>query len=796
MGITSETPISLRDKRFRSADPRGFGSPDAGLRRRAAMADASRGYLSQLWEQATAGRWLEGVALAATGSLARGDSGPLSDLDLVLIHEGRLRERDLAAIADALWYPLWDSGIALDHSVRSLQQCRQVAGDDLSAAVALLDLDLIAGDPEVVAGVRSSLSHDWRANARRRLPEVRESVLARHQRVGEIAQTLAPDLKEGKGGLRDLTVLRALTAAWLADRPRGAVDRAYGDLLDVRDALHIVTGRSRTTLHLQDQDAVAALLGLPDADALLTTVAAAARTIGHALDGTMRRAAQSQRARTPRIGPRRPQLTPLGYGLFAHDGEVVLGPRADPGGDPLLPLRTAVIAARAGLPIGPTTAANLARHTPDLSQPWPAAARDLWCDLLASGPGLVQVWEDLDQVGLISRWLPEWDGIRNRPQRNGIHRHTVDRHTLEAVVTGTGLVRAVDRPDLLVMGLLLHDIGKRPGAGEHSDVGAPIARQVMTRLGFDPEDVATVELLVRHHLTLIDLATRRDPHEPATVQAAAQAVRGSAPTLELLRQLTEADARAAGDAAWTSWRATLLDQLTAVTRAHLSDAGSSPRDTAAQPVTVPSHAREAVAAGSCWVQVTGESTEARLRVVAADRVGLFADTAGLLAALRLVVRAAAVHTVDGVAVDEWQISSPTGDTVDPTVITRALNRLAAGDRAPLSSLTRPSRVEPTASSRASFGSPGQSRVLVLPDAAPRATVLEVRAGDRPGLLHDLGRALAQIRVSVRSAHVATYAGQTLDTFYLTEPDGGLLAPGRVAATVSALIAACDALNPE
>jgi len=362
--------MDLTAQRLDLAGTRSFGAPGAGRRRRTALADFARDQLQGIWAEATKGGRFEGVALASVGSLARGDGGPLSDYDLVLLHYGRsLSEGDVIELADRVWYPIWDGGAKLDHSVRTVNQCRQVAAADLSAAVGLLDLTWVAGDREVVQAAGATLAHDWRANARRRLPELVESLETRHRRHGDLAHVIEPDLKEARGGLRDMTVLRALTAAWLADRPHGAVDTAYEHLLDVRDALHVVTGRGRDRLTREDHDAVAALLGEPDADAMLTGVATSARTIAFALDATVRRAGQSQRARTLRIGPRRPQLNPLGYGLFEHDGELVLGPSVDPARDPLLALRAAVLAARNTLPISPATLANLAEHGAPLSEP-------------------------------------------------------------------------------------------------------------------------------------------------------------------------------------------------------------------------------------------------------------------------------------------------------------------------------------------------------------------------------------------------------------------------------------------
>ncbi|MEO7421847.1 MAG: [protein-PII] uridylyltransferase [Ornithinibacter sp.] len=796
------TPSSeIGSRRLDLAGTRDFHVAGAGQARRAALSAFNRDWLAQVWREATGGARIEGVALAAVGSLARGDAGPLSDYDLVLVHSERsLPAKELTSLADRIWYPIWDAGVRLDHSVRTVTQCRQVAAADLTAAVGLLDLTALAGDAELVAAARATVAHDWRGNARRRLPQLVDAVAARHQRQGELAQSIEPDLKEAHGGLRDMSVLRALTEAWLADRPHGGgVDTAYGLLLNVRDAVHVVTGRSRDRLGREDHDAVAALLGHADADDLLTAVSGAGRLIAYALDGTLRRAGQSQRARTLRVGPRRPQMTPLGHGLFASDGEVVLGAARLAESDAGLPLRAAVVAARAGLPIAPATLDNLARNAPVLAQPWHLGPRSLLGDVLACGPGLVTVWEGLDQVGIIDGWLPEWSDVRSRPQRNAVHRHTVDRHLIETVVRASGLVRRVARPDLLLVAALLHDIGKVRGAHDHSIEGARRTETIVQRWGMPHGDVTTLVTLVREHLTLIELATRRDHQDPATIDAAVAAVGGDREVFELLLALTEADASAAGTAAWTDWRATLLDQLASAVRDRL-DAPIPTVTDKRDPVPEDSSAgvdREMVAAvrgGEPSVRVIPAGGTHRLDITDLDRVGLFADTAGLLAAEGLTVRTAILRTVDGIAADEWHVESPGGGEPDAVRISRGLARLARGDRAPLSTLDRRRAHLPRPSGRAGTGSPGQSRALVVPGASLEATVLEVRAQDRPGLLHDLGAALARAEISVRSAHIATYAGQTLDTFYLTGVDGLPLQPARVAQAVSLVIDTCDGIE--
>jgi [protein-PII] uridylyltransferase len=785
--------IDLAARRLDLAGARGFNAPGAGQARRKAISALTRDWLGQVWREALAGRSGSGISLAAVGSLARADAGPLSDIDLVLLHYGRsLGGEDLRSLADRIWYPVWDAGIRLDHAVRTVSQCRTVASSDLAAAVGLLDLECVAGDPEVVAAARSTVSHDWRANARKRLPQLVEGLRARHARHGDLAQSLEPDLKEAHGGLRDMTVLNALAAAWLTDRPHGDVDVAHRLLLDVRDAVHVVTGKGRDRLTRDDHDGVASLLGLADSDELLTSVSNAARTIAYALDGTVRRAGQSQRARTLRVGPRRPQLNPLGFGMYENDGEVVLGPRNALASDPLLPLRAAVVAARNNLPIAPTTLANLAAQAPSLPEPWPVIARDLFADLLATGPGLVGVWEGLDQAGIVERWLPEWAAVRSRPQRSSVHRHTVDRHLVETVVLAGGLVRAVGRADLLLLAALLHDIGKVRGAHDHAATGAPIARQIAIRLGYPVADVETVTLLVREHLTLIDLATRRDHQDPGTVTAARAAVDGSREMFDLLLALTEADASAAGPAAWTDWRATLLRQLAEAAHHGWDEGATAPP---AEPAAVTGEDLESVAAGEPRVVVRPQGGSYRIDLFDRDRLGLFADTAGLLAAYGLVVRTAILRTLEGVAANEWHVESPSGEPPDADRIRRGLMRLAEGDRTPLGLLDRRRQFSAPPSSRAATGSPGQARALVVPRASEEATVIEVRAQDRPGLLHELGMAFAKAGLSVRSAHIATYAGQTLDTFYITEFGGRLLTPAKVAQTVSLVIDTCDGTPP-
>ncbi len=699
-----------------------------------------------------------GVALVAVGGYGRRELAPHSDLDVVLVHT---EEAEVGTLATELWYPLWDAGANVDHAVRALPEATAAAKQDVRVALGLLDARHVAGDPAVTLRLRSALLAQWRRDARVRMPELRDLVVRRVERLGELAHASLPDLKESGGGLRDATILNALVATWLVDVPHSDLERSRQALLDVRDALHTVAGRASDRIGPDMWGDLAAALGHEDAGGAQRVVREIGRRITHISRLTWRRvegvlAPRPTRARTT-PGP---ALVPLGGGLAETAGEVVVRRDAPVGSDPVMLLRAAALAAERSLIVSPHTVARLIRETPDLPDPWPAEARDLLVRLLAAGPGLLPVWETLDETGALARLLPEWERVRLLPHASVVHRFTVDRHLVETCIEASRLIRRVSRPDLLLVAALVHDIGKG-GVQEHSVAGEPVAAALARRLGFDEGDVAVVGSLVRWHLLLTDVATTRDLEDPATLEHVLNRVRDPL-TFELLAALTEADARATSAKAWTPWRAGLVGELVARVRTVL-DEGTSPGEVVEDdaPLPVPTAVRRDSAAVD--VQVRGTEHGSEVTVVTGDRIGLLAAVAGALGLLRAPIRSARAWSQDDLAFSRWHVDH---EHLDAAVVRTQVEAVLAG------------RLDPGERLRRTAARNLEPSVAVRPEASRRSTVIEVRVDDRPGVVHLVCQALAGIGLVVRSAHVATVGPQAVDVFYVQEDGAGALGDER------------------
>src|SRR3954470_4142445 len=714
----------------------------------------------------------EGVALVAVGGYGREELSPYSDLDVMLVHADSYPRVD--ELAARIWYPLWDSRTKLDHSVRTLAEARKAAADDDRVALGLLDARHVAGDTHLTLQLRSVLMADWRRTARTRLPGLAQACRDRASNVGELAHLAEPDLKEAYGGLRDAVVLRALVASWLVDVPHPVVERARRDLLDIRDELHEVAGRATDRLVADLAGEVAAGLGLSGRDELLRHVYATGRTLAHVCDVSWRRV-ESLMTKPPRSRRRRtsgPLLLALDEGVGQHEGEVVLMPDARPERDPVLGLRAAAVAADRELVLSPAVCGRLAAKAAELPEPWPGEAQRLLCALLGAGSGLLEVWEALDQAGYISRILPEWDSVRFRPPQSAIHRYTVDRHLLETCVEASRMVRDVRRPDLLLVAALVHDLGKAV-EGDHSVTGAVIATAVSERLGFPPADVATITLLVRQHLVLAQVATRRDLEDPMTVEMVAGIVR-TTEILDLLEALTYADARAAGPAASSPWRMRLVGELCGRVRGELSGGGEG-MWTEAPPVPVPV-LHQVVSVGRLGVTVSDHHGDLRVNVAVPDQVGTLSTVAAVLAVERLAVRSAVITSVEGLGISQWTVA---GSPPDPV---RLRDRLAVALR-DSTDVVRRLAARDSSAARARVA----SRVDLLPQASETATVVQVRAHDRPGLLYDVTAAIAATGADIRSAHVSTLGAECVDVFYLTDSHGAPLEPEDARTTAKSIL---------
>ncbi|MDR7273317.1 [protein-PII] uridylyltransferase [Catenuloplanes atrovinosus] len=708
---------------------------DIGAAARSARAAALDSWLATLLPAG-----VPGVALVAVGGLGRREVAPFSDLDLVLVHAG---VTGVAELASSIWYPIWDAKHKLDHSVRTVDEALAVAAEDVKAALGMLDARHLAGDRALSDRLIAESADQWRRTAVRDLDALREITRARWDAHGELAYLLEGDLKEASGGLRDVTILRGMGRAGIADTMRPAVRAANLHMLDVRDALHLAVGRRVDRLVAQERPAVASALGLDDGDALLRRVSGDARTVAHAVDDAWRAADRLRSGRRRPLGAGPPVRRPVARDVVEHDGELVLARTAiGPRPDPSLSLRVAAAAAVARLPIARATCEWLATYCPPLPAPWPEAARSALITLLGAGSGLPATWETCDRYGLVDGWLPEWARMRSLPQHNPVHRYTLDRHLVQAASEATAFTREVDRPDLLLLAAFLHDVGKGL-PGDHSVVGAPIAAGIAERIGYPPDEVALISRLVRLHLLLPEVATRRDLGDPVTISRVADEVRDPL-TLDLLHALARADAIATGPAAWSDWKGRLIGELVRRVRTAL-DTGALPRPAEPDPALLD--------APLPVVHLDGD----RVAVAAADRRGLLAAVAGCLSMHRLDVLSADVTTVGERAVLEVRVVPRYGTPAEPIALTADLRRVLNGDV----SVTQ--RLRGRAVRTRTGAAP---KVVWHRDVATDAVVLEVRAADSPGLLYRVASVLEDAGASVRAARISTLGGDVVDAFYL------------------------------
>jgi [protein-PII] uridylyltransferase len=708
-----------------------------------------------------------GFAIVATGGLGRGEMVPYSDLDLTIVHDN-MSDELVSSVAEQLWYPLWDANIRLDHSVRTVPEALKVASEDISAGLAMLEARHIAGDPALSALLIGGARRQWRTGIASRFEELVEHTQARWQRSGQIAHRAEPDLKCGRGGLRDVQLLNALAIAQLADvypsqslaSPTGSLGGAHLALLNVRTELHRASGRGRDQLLAQHADEIGAALHIGDRFDLARMLSDAARTVSYYVDAGLRTAGNA----LPRRGfaaLRRPVRRPLDEGVIEFNGEVILARDARPERDPGLIL-----------PISVSTLSRLADSAPELRAPWPRPALKDLLVLLAAGPAAVATVEALDRTGLWGRLFPEWGAVRDLPPRDVVHIWTVDRHLVETVSRASAFTTRVSRPDLLVLGALVHDIGKGRG-GDHSIIGGELATQIGTRLGLWPSDVETLSAIVRYHLLLPETATRKDLQNPDTIDAVVAALGGDTVLLELLHALAEADSLATGPGVWGDWKASLIGDL--VRRCRLVMAGDP------LPQADPIDPRYLELASDIGIHVdltAGESSHTyNVTMIAPDRRGVLSKAAAVLALNSLRVHSASVNTHEGSAINTFVVSPHFGSPPAAELLRQQLILAVDGDLDVVATLEQKDLDAALVGGRAGevraavpINSPAAPPRLLWHDGrAPRELLVEIRSTDRAGLLATLTAVFERAGVDIAWAKVTTLGSSVVDAFGIVLP---------------------------
>lgn len=707
----------------------------------------------------------QGWAVMATGGYARGVLSPGSDIDVMLIHPPKARDAEVREIAERLWYPFWDGGLKLGPAAHSEKSLFALTADDLDTATAVLRVRHLAGDRSVVDTLQTHALEQWRRKPNFWLAKLLETGQQRWEKAGDVASLLEPDLKDGRGGLRDYDAIRWAMAV---DRPDVtlALDGPAEDLagpaellLAVRCELHRLTGRASNVLQLQDQDRVGEAMGYASADALMLNVAGAAHTIEWATERFWRRIERMLHGAGK--GALRTGAT-LGPGVTVLDGEAHIGPDAEVD-EPWFVFHIAALAAHAGLPVSTASLQVLAGRGAEPGIPWDDRTRQSFLSLLGAGPGLVSAVEALERFDLFSRFVPEWRHVRSLPQRNAFHTYTVDRHLLQTVANANEYVRQVQRPDLLLAGALFHDIGKGH-PGDHTEVGIDLVSTIGVRMGYMADDIAVLMKLVEHHLLLSETATRRDLSDPRTWSNVAEAV-GNLQVLELLDALSRADSMATGPSAWSSWKEVLVDELVERTVSHLLGGGraqETQRDISRFAPLVTAVQQH----GGLHVEHEVAGGFELLRIASADRAGLFALIAGTLSLHGIeVIGAEAYTSPDGTAVDELRISPVPGSVVPWQRIEHDLRAALTGELDIDARLAQ--RIAARSRRRPSAAATPRREVLISNEASDLTTMIDVRAPDGPAVLYKLSHELAAAGLDIRSAKVATLGHEVVDVFYVT-----------------------------
>ena len=750
----------------------------------------------------------ERLSLIAVGGYGRGVLAPYSDLDILFLRPWKTTART-ETVAEFVLYVLWDLGLKVGSAARAVEECLALARTDMMVRTTLLEARFLAGDrplaDDFLWRFRGMVTNaDPRPFIAAKLDERAE----RHARTGAVRYRVEPNIKDGKGGMRDLNTLfwiaRSLVpdsvmgAAVLDDlltgRERRTFDEAFDFLWRVRAHLHLTAGRAEEKLTFDLQPEVARRMGWrgrgdePAVERFMRRYFLIARDVGaltRAMSATLEARQQKKTMSLSRLIPGRKRN--LGVEGFIEDGGrlSVTGPEVF-AEDPVKLLRLFVIADQHDLDVHPHAFSAVTRSlglvTPRLRRNPEATAAFL--HILAHGARPYRVLTIMNETGLLGRFLPEWGRIVGQTQFNMYHAYTVDEHTLQAIgiindiargklqhdhPNSSAQIHLIADPEVLMLAMLLHDVGKGGERGQLED-GAIAARRACERLGVDPRRIELVVWLVRNHLALSDYAQKRDTSDPATIQAFAELV-GDPERLRLLLVLTVADIRAVGPGVWNSWKGQLITSLYNGVEALFRGEDVQALDPLAGHVDLVARACQMGAAVETRSGPGRIESTTEIALAARDRPGLFADLTAVLAAAGADVTGARVATArDGTVLDVFQVQdgadAPYGQN-EPRRLTKLVAALEAAARG--EKPVAPPPMPAPSPRRAVF----DVRPVVMIDtgASDAATVIEVSGADRPGLLAELSRTLTDLGLSIRSAHVAGFGERAVDSFYVVDAKG-------------------------
>jgi [protein-PII] uridylyltransferase len=742
-----------------------------------------------------------GLALLAVGGFGRRELFPHSDVDLLLVVESEAQIPPLKNSLSAFLQTLWDSGLRPSHSVQTVSYCAAEHDDNTELTISLLDRRGIAGDPEMIRW----LDERFRAFVAKRggavAARLADMVRARRAKFHDTIYHLEPNIKDAPGGLRDLQTVRWLSA--LTKRVAACDLSAQFDFLAAtRARIHEFAGRDQNLLSFELQEALS-----DEPDSLMRDYFRQARAVDRAVRRSIDAATPADNNLMGRFQEWRSRLSTTEYSVL-RDRLWLRAPAQLQRG-----LGVFEFAARHGLEFASDSIDRLSVITPETT--W-----DDWKQLLRL-PRASRGLRAMQEAGTIGGVISEWQRIECLVVRDFYHRYTVDEHTLVAIDSLESIADArladlwkeIEDPSLVRFALLMHDIGKGSG-GDHVQASLEIARVVLDRLQAPEADRAAIEFLVARHLELSIVMTSRDLSDDATAKILAERV-GTVERLKQLTILTYADISAVHPQALTPWRieqlwSTYLLAYAELTRSLHSErihhaAGVSPeRATFLEGLPVRylrAHLESEIdghfqlaqqlASRPVAIEIVHQQGAYRLTLLTRDRFGLFASVAGALSSFGLsILKAEAFSNTQGIVVDTFNFSDPHRTLeLNPSEVDRLrgiVRRVVEGKHDVRQLLSaRPKPLLPSRNARL------KPRVVLNNTASGSATLVEIVAQDRPGLLYDLTRAISAAGCDIETVLIDTEAHKALDVFYVTSK-GGKLSAELSERLQNDLLAACSA----